>query len=135
MKKILVVVDMQNDFVDGALGSKEAAAIVPAVAEKIRRFDGGVFVTYDTHFENYMQTAEGKKLPVPHCIKGTVGWELNAEVAKALENHAKGKLTFKDLQDLQQLLGEAVEKHEMNVQGRVEYGPEGVDELIKKHCK
>jgi hypothetical protein len=56
-------------------------------------------------------------------------------VAKALENHAKGKLTFKDLQDLQQLLGEAVEKHEMNVQGRVEYVPEGVDELIKKHCK
>ena len=84
MKKILVVVDMQKDFVDGALGSKEAVAIVPDVAKKIREFDGDIFVTYDTHFENYMDTAEGKKLPVPHCIKGTDGWELNGEVMNAL---------------------------------------------------
>ena len=84
MKKILVVVDMQNDFVDGALGSKEAAAIVPAAAKKISEFDGDIFVTFDTHFENYMDTAEGKKLPVPHCIKGTDGWELNGEIMKAL---------------------------------------------------
>lgn len=84
MKKILVVVDMQKDFVDGALGNKEAAAIVPAVAKKIREFDGGIFVTFDTHSDNYMETAEGKKLPVPHCIKGTEGWELNGETAKAL---------------------------------------------------
>lgn len=84
MKKILVVVDMQKDFVDGALGSKEAVAIVPAVVEKINGFDGEIFATYDTHFENYMDTAEGKKLPVPHCLKGTDGWELNGEVKKAL---------------------------------------------------
>ena len=84
MKKVLVVVDMQNDFVDGALGSKEAIAIVPAVVKKIDEFDGDIFVTYDTHFENYLDTAEGKKLPVPHCIKGTAGWELNGEVKKAL---------------------------------------------------
>ena len=84
MKKILIVVDMQKDFVDGALGSREAVAIVPAVAKKISEFDGDIFVTYDTHFGNYMDTAEGKKLPVPHCIKGTDGWELNAEVMKAL---------------------------------------------------
>ena len=84
MKKVLVVVDMQNDFVDGALGSKEAIAIVPAVVKKIDEFEGDIFVTYDTHFENYMNTAEGKKLPVPHCIKGTAGWELNGEVKKAL---------------------------------------------------
>ncbi len=84
MKNILVVVDMQKDFVDGALGSKEAVAIVPAVAKKIREFDGDIFVTYDTHSENYMETAEGKKLPVPHCIKGTDGWELNADVKDAL---------------------------------------------------
>lgn len=86
MKKILVVVDMQNDFVDGALGSPDAVAIVPNVAEKIRRFDGdGLFVTYDTHFANYMETLEGEKLPVPHCIADTPGYELCPAVAAALE--------------------------------------------------
>ena len=75
MKQFLVVVDMQKDFVDGSLGSKEAVAIVPAVVEKIRSFEGEVFVTYDTHFEDYLDSAEGKKLPVPHCIYGTPGWE------------------------------------------------------------
>ncbi len=84
MKKFLIVVDMQKDFVDGALGTKEAVAIVPAAVEKIKGFDGKIFVTYDTHFENYMQTAEGKNLPVPHCIKGTDGWELDKDIAEAL---------------------------------------------------
>ena len=84
MKKILIVVDMQKDFVDGALGSGEAVSIVPAVVQKIRGFDGEIIVTLDTHFENYMETAEGRKLPVPHCIKGTDGWKLNAEVEAAL---------------------------------------------------
>ena len=85
MEKLLIVVDMQNDFVDGALGSAEAVKIVPRVTEKIRSHDGDVIVTYDTHFENYSDTKEGKMLPVPHCIKGTYGWELNAEVAEALK--------------------------------------------------
>ena len=85
MKKVLIVVDMQKDFVDGSLGTKEAVAIVPAVAEKIRAFEGEIFVTYDTHFENYMETAEGRKLPVMHCIKGTDGWKLDKAVAEALE--------------------------------------------------
>lgn len=85
MKNILVVVDMQNDFVDGALGSKEAKAIVDRAAEKIKGFDGDVFVTLDTHGEDYMQTSEGKKLPVPHCIKGTEGWQLNSKIAAALK--------------------------------------------------
>ena len=84
MKKLLIVVDMQNDFVDGALGSDEAVKIVPNVIEKIRSCDGDIIVTYDTHFDNYSETEEGKKLPVPHCIKGTHGWELNAGVAEAL---------------------------------------------------
>ena len=84
MKKFLVVVDMQKDFVDGALGTKEAVAIVPNVVKKINEFDGKIFVTYDTHFENYMETNEGKNLPVEHCIKGTDGWKLNDEVAAAL---------------------------------------------------
>ena len=85
MKKFLIIVDMQKDFVDGALGTKEACAIVPAAAEKIKGFDGEIFVTFDTHFENYMETAEGKKLPVPHCIKGTDGWKLDKDIAAALE--------------------------------------------------
>ena len=85
MKEILIVVDMQKDFVDGALGTPEAVAIVPAVCDRIRSFTGDVIVTYDTHPDHYMDTAEGKKLPVPHCIKGTDGWQLNAAVAAALE--------------------------------------------------
>lgn len=65
MKKILIVVDMQNDFIDGALGTKEAVAILPAAVKKIKEWEGDIFVTLDTHFENYMNTGEGKKLPVP----------------------------------------------------------------------
>ena len=85
MKQFLIVVDMQKDFVDGALGTPEAVAIVPRVVEKIRRFSGEIFVTLDTHGPDYLQTAEGKKLPVSHCIRGTEGWRLNQDVAQALE--------------------------------------------------
>ncbi len=76
MKNYLIVVDMQNDFIDGALGTKEAEAIVEKVAEKIRSFDGEVIFTRDTHGEAYMQSQEGRNLPVPHCIKGSAGWQL-----------------------------------------------------------
>lgn len=79
MKKTLIVVDMQNDFIDMALGTPEAVAIVPKVKEKIRAYvENGdeIIFTRDTHFENYLETAEGKKLPVEHCIKGTKGWEI-----------------------------------------------------------
>lgn len=75
-KKYLIVVDMQKDFVDGALGSKEAVAIVPVLLEKIQNFDGEVIFTYDTHQADYMDTQEGHMLPVPHCIEGTDGWQL-----------------------------------------------------------
>ena len=118
MKKILVVVDMQKDFVDGALGSKEAGAIVPNVAKKIEEFDGEIFVTYDTHFENYMDTNEGKNLPVPHCIKGTDGWELNKEVMDALNNKAYTtveKITFGSV-DLPELVGKAAGDEEFSVE-------------------
>ena len=94
MKKILVVVDMQNDFIDGALGTPEAVAIVPHVREKIESFDGKVFFTRDTHFENYMSTEEGKNLPVPHCIKGTDGWQIRAELDALRRTEAIDKLTF-----------------------------------------
>ena len=85
MKKILIVVDMQKDFVDGALGSPEAQAIVGNVVNKIDKFDGDIIATYDTHPENYMETQEGKNLPVPHCIKGTDGWKLDSRVQSALD--------------------------------------------------
>lgn len=97
MKRFLIVVDMQKDFVDGALGTKEAVNIVPAVVNKITDFDGDIFVTYDTHFDDYMNTSEGKNLPVPHCIKGTDGWKLDSEVQKALDGKeytTVEKLTF-----------------------------------------
>ncbi len=84
MKKFLIVVDMQKDFVDGALGTPEAVKIVPNVVKKIKGFDGEIIVTYDTHSENYMETSEGKHLPVPHCIKGTNGWKLDSDVQNAL---------------------------------------------------
>ncbi|MBE6734749.1 MAG: cysteine hydrolase [Ruminococcaceae bacterium] len=86
MKNILVVVDMQKDFVDGSLGTPEAQAIVPAVVKKIEEFNGDIIVTYDTHPENYLETSEGIKLPVKHCIKGTEGWELDKNVAEALSS-------------------------------------------------
>lgn len=79
--KILCVIDMQNDFIDGALGTKEAQAIVEKVKEKITAFknDGQMVIfTRDTHHENYMETQEGKHLPVPHCIEGTKGWEISS---------------------------------------------------------
>lgn len=85
MKRFLIVVDMQKDFIDGALGTAEAAAIVPAVVQKIEGFEGMIFATLDTHDETYMDTREGRFLPVPHCIKGTPGWELNEKVLNALQ--------------------------------------------------
>ncbi len=84
MKKFLIVTDMQKDFVDGALGSEEAVSIVPAVCEKIENFDGGIIATLDTHGSDYMDTREGRFLPVPHCIKGTPGWQIDKNVEKAL---------------------------------------------------
>ena len=75
-KKVLVVVDMQNDFITGSLGTPEAQAIVPKVVEKIQGFGGTVLYTQDTHGADYLQTQEGRNLPVEHCLKGTWGWQL-----------------------------------------------------------
>ena len=79
MKRTLIVVDMQNDFIHMALGTKEAVAIVPKVAQKIRDYQqrgDEIIFTRDTHYENYLDTPEGQKLPVPHCIKDTEGWQI-----------------------------------------------------------
>lgn len=88
-KNILAVIDMQNDFIDGELGTKEAEAIVENVAAQIRDFEGEVVYTRDTHFEGYLDTQEGKKLPVPHCIKDTAGWQIREQVRQACEGEAK----------------------------------------------
>ena len=91
---ILVVVDMQNDFIDGSLGTEEAQRIVPEVVKKIQTFDGTVFATRDTHEENYLETAEGKKLPVRHCIRGTEGWQIRQEISDLLTEAPVDKVTF-----------------------------------------
>ena len=83
--KVLVVVDMQNDFIGGALGTPEAAGIVPHVVEKIRDWEGRVYATQDTHSAGYLDTQEGRNLPVAHCVEGTPGWQLADPVQRALE--------------------------------------------------
>ena len=87
MRKLLIVVDMQNDFVDGSLGTKEAEAIVENVRNKILSYpERDVVVTLDTHGENYLDTQEGKNLPVVHCVRGTEGWQLNPRIAEVTRN-------------------------------------------------
>lgn len=86
--KLLVVVDMQNDFIDGSLGTAEAQAIVPNVVKKIQEWDGEIISTFDCHYYDYMKTNEGKHLPVPHCIKGSRGYEQYPDVVKALKAKA-----------------------------------------------
>ena len=107
MRRILIVIDMQNDFIDGALGTKEAVAIVPAVVRKIKSYPADdVYATRDTHPENYLDTQEGEHLPVRHCIKGTEGWQLCKEVAPLIpEGHIFDKPTFGSVE-----LAEAVRK-------------------------
>lgn len=89
MKKVLIVVDMQNDFIDGNLGTKEAVEIVPIVEEKIKEYIKGgekIIFTRDTHNENYLDTQEGKKLPIKHCLYDTDGWEIRPELVNTVIN-------------------------------------------------
>lgn len=83
MRKILIVVDMQNDFVAGALGTPEAQAIVPHVLKKAETFSGNIYFTRDTHGEDYLQTQEGRNLPVRHCIQDSDGWQVVRELRPA----------------------------------------------------
>ena len=92
--KILVVVDMQKDFIDGTLGTPEAVKIVPYVKARIEAFDGKVLFTRDTHFSDYMNTQEGKNLPVLHCIKDTPGWEIHPELEALRKTLPIDKVTF-----------------------------------------
>lgn len=91
MSKLLVVIDMQNDFIDGVLGTKEAVEIVNKVAQKIKEHVGIVLFTRDTHDDLYLQTQEGKNLPVPHCIYNSKGWELAPEIDQ-LADERKSKV-------------------------------------------
>ena len=112
--KYLIVVDMQVDFITGSLGSHLATAIVPNVTKKVKDFDGKVIFTRDTHFEDYMNTQEGKKLPVPHCIKGSDGWQICDELAPYAET-VVDKLAFGsiELPKLLQGFGEPIDKIEL----------------------
>lgn len=92
--KYLIVVDMQKDFIDGALGTKEAQAIVPNVRKKIEEFDGEVIFTRDTHHKDYLSTQEGKNLPVEHCIEGTAGWEIDKSLQPLCKGLVVNKPTF-----------------------------------------
>ena len=84
MRKVLVVIDVQNDFIDGALGSEQSQKVIPNIVNKIKEYDPwNVYLTRDTHYENYLDTQEGRNLPTVHCIEGSDGWQLHSEVAAA----------------------------------------------------
>lgn len=93
-QRVLVVIDMQNDFITGSLGTKEAQAIVEKVCRKIQGFDGEVLFTLDTHGPDYLETQEGRLLPVAHCVKGTPGWELEPRVRALCKTTPIEKSTF-----------------------------------------
>lgn len=117
MKKILVVIDMQNDFIDGALGTAEALGIVEKVVDKIGSYPADcIYATRDTHGEDYLETSEGRYLPVKHCIKGTKGWEIRPEVARAMPQAAViDKPTFGSEELAQRLLEES-RKEEIEIE-------------------
>lgn len=117
MKKILVVIDMQNDFIDGALGTKEAQAIVEKVVAKIHAYPAeNIYATRDTHGEDYLKTCEGKSLPVEHCIRGTRGWQIREEVMEAMpQARLVDKPTFGSM-ELAQLLWEEAQKGEVEIE-------------------
>lgn len=98
--KCLVIVDLQNDFVDGSLANSEGLRVVNSVAEYIKTFEGNIICTFDTHDDNYLSTFEGKNLPIKHCIKGTVGWELHPVITQAIQqwqNMHEGCYTYSEV--------------------------------------
>lgn len=95
--KALVVIDCQNDFIDGSLANEEAQKKVQNIVKKIKEFDGDyIFVTRDTHRENYLKTREGQNLPVEHCIKGTEGWKINKDIQEAIDGKSNISVTYID---------------------------------------
>ena len=102
--KYLIVVDMQNDFVNGSLGSEAAEKTVSGILDKVKEFDGRIIFTRDTHFNDYLQTQEGKNLPVSHCIKDTDGWQIVDELSEYAET-VVDKAAFGSM-DLPNVIGE-----------------------------
>ena len=117
MKKVLVVVDMQNDFIDGSLGTVQAQGIVSKVISKIKSYSADcIYATRDTHGEDYLESSEGKNLPVVHCVKGSKGWEIRPEVAEAMPQAViLDKPTFGST-ELAKLLYRENEKEELEVE-------------------
>ena len=112
--KYLIVVDMQVDFISGSLGSAHASAIVPNVVNKVKGFDGQVIFTRDTHGADYLNTQEGRKLPVVHCVKDTAGWQICDEL-KPYVKHVVDKITFGsvDLPEYIRSFGEEIDEIEL----------------------
>ena len=109
MNHVLVVIDMQKDFIDGSLGTAEAQKIVDKVIKKIETWDGPVFATRDTHDENYLNSLEGKNLPVVHCVRGSDGWQIEPGVEAALKKKGAAivdKPTFGSMELARMLLGQ-----------------------------
>lgn len=104
--KLLIVVDMQNDFINGSLGTPEAQAIVPNVVKKIENWDGKIICTLDTHDENYLSTMEGKKLPVEHCIKDSYGWETPRRITHMINTNENAAFIPKSTFGAAALLGD-----------------------------
>ncbi|MCI8465600.1 MAG: cysteine hydrolase [Lachnospiraceae bacterium] len=97
MQDILLVIDMQNDFITGALGTKEAVNMIPQARKVIQNFKGRVLFTRDTHEKDYLKTQEGKNLPIPHCIRGTRGWQICPEIEGLCKEEPIDKGTFGSL--------------------------------------
>lgn len=111
MRKILIVVDMQNDFINGALGTDEAVSILPKVIEKVKDYDGEILFTRDTHKTDYLQTQEGKNLPIEHCIEETYGWQIQEDLKNTIED---SKQVFnKDTFGSKDLINRLIEENEI----------------------
>ena len=120
MRNILIVIDMQNDFIDGSLGTKEAEAIVDNVVEKIKSYDPeDVFATRDTHQPDYLDTQEGRFLPVVHCVENTSGWQFDKKVGKAAEKLENAEIINKPTFGSEQLIELLKEENEKEAIGRI----------------
>ena len=106
MQDILIVVDMQNDFINGALGTPEAVNIVNNVKSLIESFTGKVYYTRDTHYQNYLETKEGKNLPIVHCVKDSYGWQITSELSGLRCDGIIDKPTFGSLELVNLILKE-----------------------------
>lgn len=119
MRKILIAIDLQNDFISGSLGTNEALKIVPNAAKKILSHKGDIIATFDTHFEDYSDTLEGKNLPVIHCVRSSHGWNLNSEIENALISHGNyttcEKISFGSL-DLPSLVKKTAAEEEFEIE-------------------